>query len=174
MGTPNPSTNVFGLPSEIDELLRPPRQKMYPLYEPHTDLSHRVFPHRDPHPTCFLGDPPLTHLLASLRCKRSRHSRALCSHVVGYSNASNILSGIYDMERPFQCSVCWKRFSRSDNLTQHARIHARSSDSGAATFGQGMFGDEGADADNEGLDHLDDDDGDFVAYTSTRLVKVEV
>jgi hypothetical protein len=37
-----------------------------------------------------------------------------------------------------------------------------------------MFGDEGADADNEGLDHLDDDDGDFVAYASTRLVKVEV
>jgi len=37
-----------------------------------------------------------------------------------------------------------------------------------------MFGDEDADADadNEGLDHLDDDD--FAAYVSTRLVEVEV
>ena len=72
--------------------------------------------------------------------------------------------------------MCRKRFSRSDNLTQHARTHARSSDSGAATFGQGMFGDEDADADadNEGLDHWDDDDSDFAAYVSIWLVEVEV
>ena len=60
-----------------------------------TDLSHKVFPHRDPHPTCFLGDPPLTHPLVSHRHRRSRRSRALSSHVVACLNDLNISNGIY-------------------------------------------------------------------------------
>jgi len=58
-----------------------------------TGLS-QVSPHRDPHPTCFREDLPLTHLRASLCRKRSRHSRVLYFHVVACSNALNILSDI--------------------------------------------------------------------------------
>ena len=34
------------------------------------------------------------------------------------------------MERPFECNRCQKRFSRSDNLAQHVRTHARADEGG--------------------------------------------
>ena len=81
---------------------------------------------------------------------------------------------IHTRERTYQCPICRKRFYRSDSLNQHTCIHARSSEAGAAAFGAGIFGDEDADADNEGLDYLDSDDDDFAVYASTRVVEVEV
>ncbi|KAH9170725.1 STE like transcription factor-domain-containing protein [Lactarius sanguifluus] len=182
MGASNPSNNVFGRPSEMDGISRPPRQSTYPLYEPHrANLSHgsqpQAVPASRPSPYVLSGGSA-SHSSSSL--PPSQKVKAFSCPLFSCGRLFKRLEHLkrhlrtHTMERPFQCSVCWKRFSRSDNLTQHARIHARSSDSGASTFGQGMFGDEGADADNEGLDHLDGDDSDFAAYASTRLVEVEV
>ena len=182
MGTSNPSANAFGLPSEIDGLSRPPRQNTYPLYEPHrANLSHGSQPQGVP------ASRPSPYVLSGGSASHSSSSLPPSQKVKAFScplfSCGRLFKRLehlkrhlrtHTMERPFQCLVCWKRFSRSDNLTQHSRIHARSSDSGATTYGQGMYGDEGADADNEGLDHLDGDDSDFAAYASTRLVEVEV
>ena len=182
MGASNPSANVFGLPSEIDGISRPSRQNTYPLYEPHrANHNHGSQPQGVP------SSRPSPYVLSGGSASHSSSSLPPSQKVKAFScplfSCGRLFKRLehlkrhlrtHTMERPFQCSVCWKRFSRSDNLTQHARIHARSNDSGASTFGQGMFGDEGADADNEGLDHLDGDDSDFAAYASTRLVEVEV
>ena len=32
---------------------------------------------------------------------------------------------MHTMERPFQCHLCQRRFSRQDNLAQHIRTHQR-------------------------------------------------
>ena len=36
-------------------------------------------------------------------------------------------------EKPFGCEICQKRFSRSDNLNQHLKIHSRK-DEGETEF----------------------------------------
>ena len=57
----------------------------------------------------------------------------------------------HTMERPYQCDRCMKRFSRSDNLNQHLRIHFRTDgdDSSSGELG-------GSDVDeSQGLDDAD-------------------
>jgi transcription factor STE12 len=58
----------------------------------------------------------------------------------------------HTMERPYQCDRCMKRFSRSDNLNQHLRIHYRA---GGDDSSSGDFGASDADTDSQGLDEGD-------------------
>ncbi|KAG8980585.1 hypothetical protein FRB90_007619 [Tulasnella sp. 427] len=65
------------------------------------------------------------------------------------------------MERPFACDKCGKKFSRSDNLTQHLRTHSKDGGVGELGFkdggdyegsGEGSAGDE---SDGMGLGEID-------------------
>ena len=58
----------------------------------------------------------------------------------------------HTMERPYQCDRCMKRFSRSDNLNQHLRIHFRADGDDASS---GEFGASDIDADGQGLDEAE-------------------
>jgi hypothetical protein len=59
---------------------------------------------------------------------------------------------LHTHDKPFECHDCGKKFSRSDNLAQHARTHG----SGAITLDF---------IDNpEGLDMMGQDDGEFHAF----------
>ena len=183
MSASNPTTNGFGLPSEIDGMSRhPQRQNTYPLYEPQgASLSHasqsQEVPMSAPSPYMLSGGSA-SHSASSLPTPSQKVKAFLCplfSCGRLFKRLEHLKRHLrtHTMERPYECHICHKRFSRSDNLHQHTRIHARSSDTGAGAFGPGMFGDEDADADSEGLDHLDGDDNDF-AYASPRVVEVEV
>lgn len=108
-----------------------------------------------------------------------RHSRAHGSHVVAYpyANGSNILCNIYIRTHSSphhgvsvpMFYACWNGSVSltSNNLTQHARLYARSNDSGAANFGQVGFEPEDADP-NESLEHLNIEHMEFSAHVSTR------
>ncbi|KAI0270580.1 STE like transcription factor-domain-containing protein [Gloeopeniophorella convolvens] len=181
----NPSSSGLYLSSGIDGISRhPQRQNTYPLYDPQgsATLGHASRSQG----ASVQGASPYTlsggsasHSSSSLPAP-SQKVKAFSCPLYSCGRLFKRLEHLkrhlrtHTMERPFQCTVCQKRFSRSDNLTQHMRIHSRSGDFSAAAFGSGMFGDEDADADNEGFDHLDDGDSDFAAYASTRLVEVEV
>ncbi|KAG9310898.1 STE like transcription factor-domain-containing protein [Chiua virens] len=64
----------------------------------------------------------------------------------------------HTMERPYQCDRCMKRFSRSDNLSQHLRIHFRADGDDTSS---GEFGASELDAESQGLD-----EGDFPLSSS--------
>lgn len=64
----------------------------------------------------------------------------------------------HTMERPYQCDRCMKRFSRSDNLNQHLRIHFRAE--GDDTH-SGEFGISDIDTETQGMD-----EGDFPLSSS--------
>ncbi|KAG8215457.1 STE like transcription factor-domain-containing protein [Butyriboletus roseoflavus] len=64
----------------------------------------------------------------------------------------------HTMERPYQCDRCMKRFSRSDNLNQHLRIHFRTDGDDTSS---GEFGASDIDAESQGLD-----EGDFSLSSS--------
>lgn len=72
----------------------------------------------------------------------------------------------HTMERPYQCDRCMKRFSRSDNLNQHLRIHFRADgdDSSSGDFGASDF-----DTDSQGLD-----EGDFPMPFSNGMPNMEI
>ena len=151
--TSNP-TNGLSLTSEVDGILRhPQRQNTYPMYEPQgTSLGHTS------QPQGFSTSWPSPYL----------HSGGSASH------SSSSLPATSQRVKAFSCPLfsCGRLFKRPEQLRRHMRTHhTRSSDPGAST---GLFGDEGSDADIEGLDQLDGDDSDFAAYASTRMVEVEV
>ncbi|KAI0299048.1 STE like transcription factor-domain-containing protein [Multifurca ochricompacta] len=182
-GASNTTANGFGLPSEVDGMSRPQRQNTYPLYEPHrAHLGPAPQPQNIPtsRPSPYtLSGGSASHSSSSLPAP-SQKVKAFSCPLYSCGRLFKRLEHLkrhlrtHTMERPFQCPGCGKRFSRSDNLTQHMRIHTRSNDTSTAVYGSGMCGDDDADADNEGLDHLDDDDSQFAAYASTRMVEVEV
>jgi transcription factor STE12 len=185
-GASNPTSNGFGLhlPSEVDGISRhPQRQNTFPLYEPQrVNLGHTSQPQGFPTSTTspyMLSGGSASHSSSSLPAL-SQKVKAFSCPLFSCGRLFKRLEHLkrhlrtHTMERPFQCHICRKRFSRSDNLTQHTRIHSRSSDPGTTPFDTGLFGDEESDADNECLDQLDGDDSDFAAYASTRLVEVEV
>ncbi|KAF8127699.1 STE like transcription factor-domain-containing protein [Boletus edulis] len=58
----------------------------------------------------------------------------------------------HTMERPYQCDRCMKRFSRSDNLNQHLRIHFRADGDDTSS---GDFAASDLDTDSQGLDEGD-------------------
>ena len=58
----------------------------------------------------------------------------------------------HTMERPYQCDRCMKRFSRSDNLNQHLRIHFRAD---MDDTNSGDFAASDVDTDNQALDEGD-------------------
>ena len=64
----------------------------------------------------------------------------------------------HTMERPYQCDRCMKRFSRSDNLNQHLRIHFRADGDDTSS---GDFGSSDLDTESQGLD-----EGDFPLSSS--------
>jgi len=181
MGASNPG---FGIPSDVNGVPRhPQRQNTYPLYEAQrTTHGHtsqpQGFPTSRPSPYIF-SDGSASHSSSSLPAL-SQKVKAFSCPLFSCGRLFKRLEHLkrhlrtHTMERPFQCPICRKRFSRSDNLTQHTRIHARPSDTGPTTFDSALFGEEDSDADNEGLDRLDGDDSDFAAYASTRVVEVEV
>jgi transcription factor STE12 len=183
LSTSNP-TNALSLTSEVDGILRhPQRQNTYPIYEPQgTSLGHASQPQGFstswPSPYLHSGGSA-SHSSSSLPAT-SQRVKAFSCPLFSCGRLFKRLEHLkrhmrtHTMERPFQCPICRRRFSRSDNLTQHARIHSRSSDTGTSAFDSGLFGDEESDADIDGLDQLDGDDSDFVAYASTRMVEVEV
>jgi transcription factor STE12 len=181
MSASNGTAGGFDLAPEVDGISRhPQRQNTFPLYEPQrVNLGHPSHPQEVP------TSGPSPYMLSGGSASHSASSLPAPSQKVKAFSCPLFSCGrlfkrhehlkrhllTHTMERPYQCPICRKRFSRSDNLNQHTRIHARSSE---AAFGGGMYGDEDADADNEGLDHLDGDDHDFAAYASTRVVEVEV
>lgn len=65
------------------------------------------------------------------------------------------------MEKPYECEKCGKKFSRSDNLTQHQRTHGRDEKDGGGKEG-GSGGSEGsgesAGEDSDGMVGLGDMD----------------
>ena len=179
MGASNTTTNGFGTPSDVDGISRhPQRQNTYPLYEPpRATIGHtsqlQGFPSRSSY---VFSDGSTSHSSSSLPAL-SQKVKAFSCPLFSCGRLFKRLEHLkrhtrtHTMERPFQCSVCRKRFSRSDNLTQHQRIHARSTETGHLTYESALFGEE-SDADNDGL--LDGDDSDFAAYATARLVEVEV
>ncbi|KAI9511223.1 STE like transcription factor-domain-containing protein [Russula earlei] len=184
MGASNSTTNGFGLSSEVDAIPRhPQRQNTFPLYEP----QRSILGHTSSHPQALPGSRPSPYMLSGGSASHSSSSLPALSQKVNAFSCPLYSCGrlfkrlehlkrhmrTHTMERPFSCPICRKRFSRSDNLTQHLRIHNRPGDAGAAAFDSGLFGDEESDADNEGLELLDDD-SDFAVYASTRMVEVEV
>lgn len=64
----------------------------------------------------------------------------------------------HTMERPYQCDRCMKRFSRSDNLNQHLRIHFRAD---GDDTNAGEFGTSDIDTEIQGID-----EGDFPLSSS--------
>lgn len=58
----------------------------------------------------------------------------------------------HTMEKPYECEKCGKKFSRSDNLTQHQRTHGRDEkDGGLKEAGSG-----GSDGSGEGDEDSDE------------------
>jgi len=181
MGASNTTTNGFGTPSDVDGISRhPQRQNTYPLYEPpRATIGHtsqlQGFPTSRPSPYVY-SDGSASHSSSSLPAP-SQKVKAFSCPLFSCGRLFKRLEHLkrhmrtHTMERPFQCPVCRKRFSRSDNLTQHQRIHARSTETGPMSYEPALYGEE-SDADNDGL--LDGDDSDFAAYANARLVEVEV
>ena len=54
------------------------------------------------------------------------------------------------MEKPYECERCGKKFSRSDNLTQHQRTHGRDGGKGES---EGSGESEGGEESDEVYEH---------------------
>ncbi|KAH0834124.1 STE-12 alpha [Lanmaoa asiatica] len=72
----------------------------------------------------------------------------------------------HTMERPYQCDRCMKRFSRSDNLNQHLRIHFRAD---GDDTNSGEFGASDIDTESQRID-----EGDFPLSFPNGMPNMEI
>ncbi|KAH9976861.1 STE like transcription factor-domain-containing protein [Lactifluus volemus] len=146
MSASNGTAGGFDLAPEVDGISRhPQRQNTFPLYEPQrVNLGHPSHPQEVP------TSGPSPYMLSGGSASHSASSLPAPSQKVKAFSCPLFSCGrlfkrhehlkrhllTHTMERPYQCPICRKRFSRSDNLNQHTRIHARSSE---AAFGGGCM-----------------------------------